>query len=173
MFKVGDSVARKRKKLLTSKEAARLLKVSSELISYLRINEGLPFTKRNKYIMFSEPDILRWRNRRLAENSSVVLNLQEYYQKTKLCRFISYEDFKVRVEELIFLEGDNVLKYIKRQNVEKIIVDIVGDIVYNYWEAAIPRCIVCGNKIHGHLVTDLCSTCKEHKKEQSNQEGIS
>ncbi len=151
----------KKTKLITSKEVSKMLKVSPEVITYLRQYESLPFVKNSKYILFSEPEIIRWRNRKLAENSKNVLNLKIYYIKIRLFKFITYEKFKELASEVVFLDGDNVVQYLKRQNPLKDIQDLVGDIVSEYWNNLKPKCRICGGPILSNLDTDLCHICKK------------
>lgn len=156
----------KKVKYITAKEVAKLLKVSPEIITYLRQEENLPFIRDNKYILFSEPEIIRWRNRKLAKDSTIVMDLKQYWFTIKLYRFITYEDFKVKAEQILFLDGDNVIQYIKRQNPEKELVDLVGNIVYAYWDAQSPKCSICGRTIKTALVVDICSVCRDKQKER-------
>lgn len=154
----------RRTKYISTKDVAKLLKVSPEVVTYLRQEENLPFVKNNKYILFSEPEVIRWRNRKLSGNSQTVLNLKKYYFNTKLFRFIEYEDFKVMASDIVFLDGDDVIQYIKRQNPEKDLVDLVGDIVFKFWDSKNPKCSVCGKTIISKLNVKLCSLCEEKQR---------
>lgn len=152
-----------KRKLIGSKEVVILLKVNPELVTYLRQFEGLPFVKNSKYILFSEPEVIRWRNRRLTTDSVIAFNLREYYDKTGMVKFIDFQEFRSRVEELTFLDGDNVIQYIKRQNPMKTVQNLVGTIVHDYWYARAPKCECCGKKLISTLNTKLCSPCKKLK----------
>jgi hypothetical protein len=160
----------KKRKLITAKEAAVILKVSPEVITYLRQYEGLPFVKKSKYILFSEPEVIRWRNRQLTKNASPALDLQDYYAKIQLFKFITYAEFKTRVSGVAFLDGDTVLQYLKRQSPAKDIQDLVGDIVFEYWNNLAPKCISCGRVIYSSLPTSLCALCKKKKRSDSEED---
>jgi hypothetical protein len=157
-------LAARKKKLITSKEVADILKVSPELITYLRQSEALPFVKNNKYILYSEPEVLRWRNRHLAENSLPVLDLKEYYRIIELDKFITFDNFKERVSKIVFLEGNFVIQYIKRQNPTKDVVNLVGDIVSEYWSAREQKCRYCGGHVISDLDKDICAKCRKKIK---------
>lgn len=157
-------MAARKRKLITTKDVAKILKVNTELITYLRQYEKLPFVRNNKYILFSEPEVIRWRNKQLAENATPVMNLKEYYFNTKLYRFVEYEVFRSKVDEIAFLDGDMVIQYIKRHNPEKDIVDVVGDIVHKYWDERKPKCEKCGRTLIGFVPGKLCGVCKNTQK---------
>lgn len=154
-------MAARRRKLITTKEVAKILKVNTELITYLRQNENLPFIRNNKYILFSEPEVIRWRNKQLAEHATPIMNLKDYYINIKLFRFVEYETFKEKVNEVAFLDDDFVIQYIKRHNPEKEVIDVVGDLVHQYWEDRKPKCVTCGRTIVGSLPNKLCSVCRQ------------
>jgi tRNA(Ile2) C34 agmatinyltransferase TiaS len=154
----------RKRKLVTAKEVAKVLKVSPEVISYLRQYEGLPYTKNSKYILFSEPEVIRWRNRKLANEAKVVLNLRDYYNKIGLGKFIGYDEFHAKVEEIAFLDGDNLLQYVRRQNPEKDVQDLVGDIVFRFWDARKPKCKICGRNLTSTLYRGLCKRCHDQQK---------
>lgn len=149
----------RKKKLITTKEVSRILKVSSEVVTYLRTEEGLPYVKHKKYILFSEPEVTRWRNARLSSSTKKVMNLLEYYTTIRLFKFCTYEEFKARVLDSVFMEEDYVVKYIERQSPEKDVQNIVGDIVSEYWDKATPKCKVCGRKLISKLYNGLCHIC--------------
>lgn len=161
-------MAPRKRKLITTKDVSKLLKVSPEVITYLRQHESLPFVKRSKYILFSEPEVVRWRNRKLTENAENVLNLKDYFNKTHLFKFTTYEEFYRRADEIVFLDGDNVIQYLKRQNPAKDVQDLLGDIVSEYWNERKPRCSVCGEIIVSNLDTKLCPLCKKKRKDANN-----
>lgn len=146
---------------ITAKEVSKLLKVSTEVVSYLRDFEGLPFLKNSKYILFSEPEVVRWRNRKLSNDSKVVLDLKQYYDTIKLNRFISYKDFRTKVENIAFLDADNLLQYVKRQNPCRDIHVLVGDIVHSYWDSKKQRCVDCGREIKLSTVLIRCQRCNK------------
>lgn len=154
----------RRRKLITAKEAARLLKVSPEVISYLRQNENLPFIKDGKYILLSEPEVTRWRNKKLSTEAKVVLNLKDYYAKIGLYKFIDYESFHAKVEDIAFVDGDNLIQYVRRQNPERDVQDLVGDIVFKFWDDRKPKCTVCGRNLTSTLYKGLCKRCNDDKK---------
>lgn len=154
----------RRRKLITAKEVAKLLKVSPEVISYLRQNDDLPYTKSAKYIMFSEPEVIRWRNRKLSNDAKVVLNLRDYHEKIGLGKFIAYDAFRTRVEEIAFIDGDNLLQYVRRQNPERDVQDLVGDIVFRFWDDRKPKCRECGGNLTSTLYRGLCKRCYERQK---------
>lgn len=156
-------MAARRRKLITTKDVARILKVNTELITYLRQHEDLPFIRNNKYILFSEPEVVRWRNKQLAEHATPIMDLKAYYFNIKLFRFVDYETFRAYVSEVAFLDEDMVIQYIKRHNPEKDIIDVVGTLVNKYWEDRKPKCKLCGRVIAGSLPSELCSVCKEKK----------
>ena len=157
-------MALRTKKLITTKEVTKMLKVSSEVITCLRQNEGLPFVRNSKYILFSEPEVIRWRNQQLINDAKSVLNLREYYDTIKLSQFIQYDDFKAKVREITFLDGDSVIQYLKRQSPLKDIQNLVGDIVSDYWNSLKPRCVKCGNIIISSFDKELCASCKPRVK---------
>lgn len=151
---------KKQVRLVTAKEVAVILKVSPEVVTYLRTCEKLPFVKNSKYILFSEPEVVRWRNRKLTEDGKVVMNLKTYYDATHLIKFITYEDFYKQVQTIAFTDGDNVLQYIKRQNTEKNVIDLVGDIISKFWEELSPKCNRCGKTIRSTLPDQkYCFVC--------------
>ncbi len=156
-------MAPRRRKLLTTKEVAKILKVNTELVTYLRQNEKLPFIRNGKYIMFSEPEVIRWRNKQLAENATPIMNLRDYYTNIRLYKFVEYTYFREKVNEVTMLDGDFVIQYIKRYNPEKSIVDVVGDLVHTYWDERRPKCELCGRVIIGSLPSKLCSVCRERQ----------
>ena len=150
----------RKKKLITAKEVADILKIDPEVVTYLRQYEDLPYVKNVKYILFSEPEVIRWRNRQLVENSKVVLNLKDYFNSIRLGKFIPYEDFKIKVQEVVFMEGDSVVQYIKRQNPVKDIHNLVGDIVYAYWDAKEKKCRLCGRTLTSAFDNGTCHLCR-------------
>jgi len=154
----------RRKKLVTTKEVTKMLKVSSEVITCLRQNDGLPFVRNSKYILFSEPEVIRWRNQQLINDAKSVLNLKEYYDTIRLNRFVPYDEFKAKVREIAFLDGDSVIQYLKRQSPLKDIQNLVGDIVSEHWNSFKPRCSKCGNVIVSSLDKGLCASCKPRIK---------
>lgn len=156
-------MSRRKRKLITTKDVAKILRVNTELVTYLRQYEKLPFVRDSKYILFSEPEVIRWRNKKLVENSQAVLNLKDYFNDIQLFKFTTYEYFQEKVSEAVMLDGDSVIKYIDRYNPEKAIIDVVGDIVHSYWDELSPKCLVCGRNIISSLSADLCSVCKAKK----------
>ncbi len=144
---------------ITAKEVAVHLRVSPETVNYLRTHEKLPFIMDGKYILFSEPEILRWRNKRLSEDSKHVLNLKRFHISTGLYKFISYDKFYKRVQKVSFVDGDHLVQYIPRQSPDKNLHDLVGDIVAEYWNKALPKCKKCGRKIHSDSTSGLCYSC--------------
>jgi len=147
----------RRVKHITSKEVAAILKVNPEIITYLRISEDLPFKKNKKYIIYSEREVTRWRNRKLAENTTLVMNLLTYYTSVRLDRFCTYQAFKSTVADKVFLDGDNVVQYLKRQNPARDVQDVVGAIVSAFWDAQKPKCSGCGKTM---LTTrKMCTRC--------------
>lgn len=78
-----------------------------------------------------------------------------------MSKFCSYEYFKERVQEKIFMVNDSVVQYIKRHNIWKEIKDVVGDIVSEYHMARKSKCINCGGIIYSMLDVQLCSTCRK------------
>lgn len=153
-------MAPRKRKLLTTKDVAKILKVNTELVTYLRQNEKLPFIRDSKYILFSEPEVIRWRNKKLTENARPVINLRDYYDSIRLYKFADYEYFREKVEEVAMVDGDFVIQYIDRYNPERSIVDVVGDIVHAYWNDLRPKCELCGRVIVGLLPNNLCSVCR-------------
>ena len=153
----------RRKKIITTKEVSKILKVNSEVVSYLRLSEGLPSIKDKKYILFSEPEVVRWRNKKLAECSENVMDLKEYYYKIGLNKFYTYEQFTERASEKVFLDGDTVIQYLKRQNPAKDVEDVVGDMMAEYWASKIPLCKKCGKKIISTLNKDFCHVCRDSR----------
>jgi len=146
---------------ITAKEVARLLKVSPEVVSYLREYEELPYIRDSKYILFSEPEVLRWRNRKLTTASKVVLNLKDYYNTIKLGRFITYPEFRAKVADIVFLDGDNLLQYVKRQNPCRDVHTLVGDIVHEFWDAKKVRCVDCGRELVAGNTDSRCCRCNK------------
>lgn len=160
-------MAPRRQKLLTTKDVAKILKVNTELVTYLRQNEKLPFIKNSKYIMFSEPEVIRWRNKKLAENAAPIMNLRDYYNNIKMYKFTDYDSFRERVAEVVLLDGDFVIQYIKRHNPERDIVDVVGDIVHAYWDERKPKCSICGRTLISSLSNQLCSVCRDKQNNKN------
>lgn len=149
----------RRIKYISVKRVAEILKVNPELVAYLRLNDGLPFRKNKKYIVYLEREILRWRNRKLTEGTTtVVMNLLDYYTAIKLSRFCTYEYFKDKVGIKVLLDGDRVIKYLTRQNPERDVRDIVGVIVSDFWDAAKPKCSICGKTMLSKR--GVCFRCK-------------
>ena len=100
----------------------------------------------------------------MSNDAQVVLNLRDYYQKIGLHKFIDYSVFRTRVEEIAFTEGDNLLQYVRRQNPEKDVQDLVGDIVFKFWDDRKPKCKTCGRNLTSTLYLGLCKRC--HDKER-------
>lgn len=67
------------------------------------------------------------------------------------------------MKDAVFLDGDDVIQYLKRQNPSKDVQDVVGDIVSEYWNNLKPKCEKCGKVIISSLDSKLCAQCKSKK----------
>lgn len=148
---------------INTKDVARLLKVNPEIIAFLRKTEGLPYFKQKKYIVYSEEEVVRWRNRRLALDSKIVIHLPTYYLQIGISKYCGYDFFKSEMQKAVFMDGDNVIQYLKRQRVWDNIQDVVGNIITAYWNARKPRCSHCGKVVHSTLKPCLCLKCREKR----------
>ena len=150
---------------IDSKGVAQILKVSLEVVTYLRKECDLPHFVENRYILHWEREVYRWRNRQLAKNSKFVMDIEQYYTAINLARFCDFKKFRAMINRRTWLEGNRIIKYINKQDVEREVMNTVADIISEYNMSIIPRCSACGRIIHTTLPGVICHFCKKSRAE--------
>lgn len=145
---------------LNAAAVAELLRVGLDDVAYLRRTANLPYLQERSRISYKRDDILRWRNQRLVRDRKVICNLREYYETTRMANYIDYQSFRALIERRVWVDGDEVVKYLSKQKPWREILAVVGDVVAAWHNARLPRCPKCGGHLFGLVTNGTCYNCR-------------